>query len=42
VEAGTPVVVDNHLTLTHDAKVKVRRTEPLVDPWAEFDLGINP
>jgi RND family efflux transporter MFP subunit len=42
VEAGTPVVVDNHLTLTHDAKVKVRRTEPLVDPWAEFDLGITP
>lgn len=42
VDAGTPVVVDNHLTLTHDAKVNVRRTEPLVDPWAEFDLGINP
>lgn len=42
VDSGTPVVVDNHLTLTHDAKVKVRRTEPLVDPWAEFDLGINP
>lgn len=38
VEAGTPVVVDNHLTLTHDAKVSVRRTEPLVDPWAEFQL----
>jgi RND family efflux transporter MFP subunit len=42
VDAGTLVVVDNHLTLTHDAQVKVRRTEPLVDPWAEFDLGINP
>ena len=42
IEAGTPVVVDNHLTLTHDAKVKVRRTEPLEDPWAEFDLEITP
>jgi RND family efflux transporter MFP subunit len=42
VDDGTPGVVDNHLTLTHDAKVNVRRTEPLVDPWAEFDLGMNP
>ena len=42
VEEGTPVVIDNHLTLTHDAKVKVRRTEPLVDPWDEFDLQITP
>ena len=42
VEEGTPVVIDNHLTLTHDAKVKVRRTEPLVDPWEEFDLQITP
>lgn len=42
VEPGTPVVIDNHLTLTHDAKVKVRRTEPLVDPWDEFDLQITP
>lgn len=42
VEAGTPIIVDNHLTLTHDAKVKVRRTEPLVDPWAEFDFDIAP
>jgi len=42
VEDGTPVVIDNHLTLTHDAKVKVRRTEPLVDPWEDFDLQITP
>ena len=42
MQDGTPVVVDTHLTLTHDAKVNVRRTEPLVDPWAEFDLGMNP
>lgn len=41
VEAGTPVVVDNHLTLTHDAKVTVRNTEPLVDPWAEFDFEVK-
>jgi RND family efflux transporter MFP subunit len=42
VEEGTPVVIENHLTLTHDAKVKVRRTVPLVDPWGEFDLQITP
>jgi RND family efflux transporter MFP subunit len=35
LDPGTPVVVDNHLTLTHDAKVKVRRTVPVADPWFE-------
>ena len=34
LEAGTPVVIDNHLTLTHEAKVKVKKTVPIADPWA--------
>lgn len=35
LEPGTPVIVDNHLTMTHDAKVKVRKTVPIEDPWIE-------
>jgi len=31
---GDSVVVSNHLTLAHEAKVKVRRTVPLADPWS--------
>ncbi len=34
IEPGALVVVDNHLTLTHDAKIRVRRTIELEDPWA--------
>jgi len=33
LDPGTPVVVDNHLTLTHDAKVKIKKTLPVADPW---------
>ena len=33
LEPGTLVVVDNHLTLTHDAKVKVKKTVEVTDPW---------
>lgn len=36
IEAGTLVVTDNHLTLTHDAKVKVSKTVMLEDPWAQL------
>jgi len=25
--------VDNHLTLTHDAKIKVKKTLDISDPW---------
>jgi RND family efflux transporter MFP subunit len=35
LEAGTPVIVDNHLTMTHDAKVKIRKTVAIDDPWIE-------
>jgi RND family efflux transporter MFP subunit len=35
LEEGTLVIVDNHLTLTHDAKVKVRKTVPIHDPWVD-------
>ena len=28
-------IVDNHLTLTHDAKVRVKKQVPISDPWAE-------
>ena len=36
IEPGTQVVVDNHLTLTHDALIEIREVVPLVDPWAEL------
>jgi len=36
LDPGTQVIVDNHLTLTHDAKVKVRKTVALDDPWAAY------
>ena len=31
---GDQVVVANHLTLAHDAKIRVRRTAPTLDPWS--------
>jgi RND family efflux transporter MFP subunit len=34
LDPGTPVIVDNHLTMTHDAKVKVKDTVAVPDPWA--------
>jgi RND family efflux transporter MFP subunit len=36
LDEGTLVVVDNHLTLTHDALIRVRSTVELEDPWAEY------
>ncbi len=33
LDDGTLVVVDNHLTLTHDAKIKVKKTLPIPNPW---------
>lgn len=33
LDPGTLVVVDNHLTLTHDAKVKVKKRLEISDPW---------
>ncbi len=35
LDPGTPVIVDNHLTMTHDAKVKVKKTVEVPDPWGE-------
>ncbi len=35
VDAGTKVVVSDHLTLTDDAKVKIKKTHPIQDPWAK-------
>jgi len=35
LEPGDEVVVDNHLTLTHDAKIRVKETRTLSDPWAQ-------
>lgn len=34
LEAGSPVIVSDHLTLTDDAKVEVRRLLPAQDPWS--------
>ncbi len=33
LDPGTRVIVDNHLTMTHDAKVKVKKTVEVPDPW---------
>ena len=30
---GDKVVVSDHLTLTHDAKIKIKKTLPVKDPW---------
>jgi RND family efflux transporter MFP subunit len=34
LDPGTPVIVSNHLTMTHDAKVKVRETIQVPDLWS--------
>lgn len=31
--ADDPVIVADHLTLAHDAKVKIKKTLPIRDPW---------
>jgi RND family efflux transporter MFP subunit len=33
---GDKVIVSDHLTLTHEAKVKVKKTLPNKDPWVAF------
>jgi RND family efflux transporter MFP subunit len=35
LDPETLVVVGNHLTLTHDAKIKVSKTLPISDPWVQ-------
>lgn len=37
LQPGDKVVVSDHLTLTHDAKVKVKKTVPHGDPWISFN-----
>jgi RND family efflux transporter MFP subunit len=40
LEPGTLVVVDNHLTLTHEAKIKVKKQVAPADPWmADSEQG---
>ncbi|MDH4037704.1 MAG: efflux RND transporter periplasmic adaptor subunit [Candidatus Krumholzibacteria bacterium] len=39
LDPGDRVVVSDHLTLAHDAKIKVRRTLPLTDPWLQSGQG---
>ena len=34
LDPGTPVVVSNHLTMTHEAKIKVRETLEFPDLWS--------
>jgi RND family efflux transporter MFP subunit len=33
LNAGEPVVVSNHLTLSHDAKLDIKKIVPVRDPW---------
>lgn len=37
LDPGTEVIVDNHLTMTHNALVKVKKTIDVPDPWAVDD-----
>lgn len=37
LDPGTPVVISNHLTLAHDAKIKVKKKIAPPDAWASFD-----
>ncbi len=39
LDPGDRVIVSDHLTLAHDAKVKVRRTVAIDDPWIHFAQG---
>ncbi len=39
LDPGDRVVVSEHLTLAHDAKVKVRKTVPMTDPWLRSAKG---
>jgi len=39
LEPGDRVIVSDHLTLAHDAKIKVRRTVPVDDPWLQVQDG---
>jgi RND family efflux transporter MFP subunit len=39
LDAGDRVIVSDHLTLAHDAKIKVRRTVAPSDPWLESAQG---
>ena len=34
---GDRVIINNHLTLSHDAKVKVKKTVPVRDPWSHVN-----
>ena len=34
LEAGTKVVVSDHLTLTDEAKIKIKKTRQIQDPWS--------
>lgn len=39
---GDKVVVSNHLTLAHEAKIKIRKTRPPEDRWALASHEANP
>jgi hypothetical protein len=39
LDPGTQVIVSNHLTMTHDAKIRVRETIDLPDPWGGAVAG---
>ena len=37
LEPGVPVIISNHLTLAHDAKIKIKKTVTPPDAWASFE-----
>jgi hypothetical protein len=36
LDPGDKVVVSDHLTLAHDAKIRVKKTVAAADPWVSF------
>ena len=39
LDPGTQVIVSNHLTMTHEAKIKVKETIEVPDLWGTADRG---
>ena len=39
--AGESVVITNHLTLAHEAKLKIKKTRDMPDRWAQTGMERN-
>jgi len=39
LDPGTEVIISNHLTMTHNAKIKIKETLEVPDPWGTSGSG---